>query len=89
MDQNMITSRPNECQSNKFYCFGENTEKYRSFSVSIDKKTDEKTDVMTEFKIKFIDSIRLMLASLSSLNDKLAKKIQEKKAMSVKTNKKK
>ena len=35
---------------------------------------------MTEFKIKFIDSIRFMLASLSSLNDELANKIQEKKS---------
>ena len=57
---------------------GENTEKYITFSVSIKKQitkidkdgNDKIVDI--SYKIKFIDSLRFMSSSLSSLVDNLA-----------------
>ena len=53
-----------------FYCLGENTEKYITFSVPIKKEHDNgKT---TTYKLKFIDSYRFMQDSLSNLVDNLS-----------------
>ena len=53
-----------------FECVGENTEKYITFSVPIRKKHDNgKTYI---YKLKFIDSCRLMPDSLSNLVDNLS-----------------
>ena len=62
----------------EFECLDENTEKYITFSVPIKKETTKKdndsNDKITKisYKIKFIDSYRFMLTSLSKLVDKLA-----------------
>ena len=49
---------------------GENTDKYITFSVSISKKLDNAKTI--PYKLKFIDSFRLMSASLPSLANKLS-----------------
>ena len=51
-------------------CFGENAEKYITFSVPIKKELDN-TKTIT-YKLKFIDSFRFMSTSLSSLVDNLS-----------------
>ena len=51
-------------------CLGENTEKYITFSLPINKKLDNNKTVM--YKLKFIDSFRFMSTSLSSLADNLS-----------------
>ena len=53
-----------------FECLGENTEKYITFSVSVDKKLDNGKTVT--YKLNFIDSFRFMPTSLSSLVDNLS-----------------
>ena len=62
----------------QFECLGENTEKYITFLVpikkqitKIDKDGNDKI-VNISYKIKFIDSFRFILSSLSSLVDNLA-----------------
>ena len=52
-----------------FDCLGENTEKYITFSVSINIEHDNGKTVT--YKLKFIDSSRFMASSLSSLVDNL------------------
>ena len=48
-------------------CIGENMEKYITFSVPIKKKCDNGKTIA--FKLRFIDSFRFMLTSLSELVD--------------------
>ena len=61
----------------EFECFGENTEKYKTFSVPIEKevtkidKDGNESFVTISYKIKFIDSARFMASSLSNLVDNL------------------
>ena len=59
----------------KFNCLGENTEKYITFLAPINKKVDN--DEIITYKLKFIDSFRFMLASLSSLVDNLSEIYKE------------
>ena len=54
----------------KFECLGENTEKYITYSVPIEKEGDDGKP--TVYKIKFIDSFRFVSTSLSSLVDSLS-----------------
>ena len=57
----------------KFECLGENTEKYITFSVPIEKGGgggDDGKPIV--YKIKFIDSFRFVSTSLSSLVDSLS-----------------
>ena len=60
----------------KFECLGENTEKYKTFSVPIKKEVTEidkvgnESNVTISYKIKFIDSARFTATSLSNLDDK-------------------
>ena len=76
----------------KFECLGENTEKYKSFSVSIEKEVrdkDEDKDVMTidkdgnksvvtiSYKIEFIDSARKMATSFANFVDNLKEGIHK------------
>ena len=58
-----------------FECFGENKEKYRSFSVPIKKESNEHNTII--YRIKFIDSFRFMSTSLSTLVDNLLNKVIE------------
>ena len=58
-----------------FECIGENSEKYKTFSIPIKKKLIDKegneTTKITPYKIKFTDSIRFMATSLLNLVDNL------------------
>ena len=54
----------------KFECLGENTEKYITFSVPIEKEVDDGKLIV--YNIRFIDSFRFVTASLSSLVDILS-----------------
>ena len=67
-----------------FECLGENTEKYRTFSVPIKKKIEENMDIT--YKIKFIDSFRFMATSLSKLVDNLTDNIHNDKCIKCKSN---
>ena len=59
----------------QFECLGENTEKYKTFYIPIEKEVTEIDKVGNEnvvtisYKIKFIDSVRFMATSLSNLVD--------------------
>ena len=67
----------------KYECLGENTEKYKTFSVSIEKKVaeinkeDNESVVTISYKIKFIDSARFMATSLWNLVDNLTEGIHK------------
>ena len=54
----------------KFECLGENTEKYITFSVPIEKEHDDGKPIV--YKIKFIDSFRFVTTSMPSLVDSLS-----------------
>ena len=68
-----------------FECLGENTEKYITFSVPIKKRIENKNMDIT-YKIKFIDSFRLMATSLSKLVDNLTDNIHNDKCIKCKSN---
>ena len=63
----------------QFTCLGEHTEKYITFSVSIEKvvpRIDKKGKEITKtisYRLQFIDSARFMASSLSDLVNDLAK----------------
>ena len=65
----------------EFNCLGENTEKYKTFSVPITKevkridKNGEKITKTISYKLQLIDSARFMASSLSNLVDNLAEGI--------------
>ena len=61
-----------------FDCFGENTEKYITFSVPIKKKIENK-DLEITYKIELIDRYRFMSSSLSKLVDNLSEGIHNNK----------
>ena len=63
-----------------FECFGENTEKYITFSAPIKKKIGNKNIEIT-YKIKFIDSYRFMSSSLSKLVDNLSEELHNNKCV--------
>ena len=62
----------------QFECSGgENTEKYINFSVPIEKETENIKTVT--YKITFIDSVRFMASSYSSLGDNITKGLHNSK----------
>ena len=67
----------------KFDCLGENTEKCKTVSVPIEKEIKKLMKMVMRilktisYKVKFIDSARFMVSSLSNLVDNLAKGIHE------------
>ena len=67
-----------------FECLGENTEKYITFSVPIKKRIENK-DMEITYKIKFIDSFRFMVTSLSKLVDNLTEDIHGDKCVHCKS----
>ena len=69
-DYHFIVKELAEEFKGKFECFCENTEKYITFSVLIKKEIDDGKSII--YKIKFIDSFRFMLSSLSNLVDNLS-----------------
>ena len=62
------------CANNVFECLGENTERYKSFSIPIKKevtkidKDENESDITISYKRKFIHSARFMATSLSNLH---------------------
>ena len=68
-----------------FECLGENTEKYITFSVPINKKIDNK-DLEITYKMKFIDNYRFMPSSLSKLVDNLPEGIHNNKCSDCESN---
>ena len=67
----------------EFNYLGENTEKYKTFSVPITKevkridKNGEKITKTISYKLQLIDSARFMASSLSNLVDNLAEGIHK------------
>ena len=65
----------------QFRCFGENTEKYITFTVPIEKKLqglikmEEKLWKNISYILKFIDSAKFMTSSLSNLVNNLSEVI--------------
>ena len=69
-----------------FDCFGENTEKYITFSVPLKKKIENKASIEINYKIKFIDSYRFMSSSLSKLVDNLSEGFHNNKCSDCESN---
>ena len=67
----------------QFECLGENTEKYKIFSIPIDKegrnidKDGNESVVIISYTIKLIDSAIFMVSSLSNHVDYLAEKMHK------------
>ena len=80
----IIKELANEFEGN-FECFGENTEKYITFSVPI-KKIIKNKNVDITYKIKLIDSFRFMATSLSKLVDNLTDNFHNDKCVKCKSN---
>lgn len=62
---------------------GENIEKYIRFSVPVRKENENGKAI--PYKIKFINSVRFMSSSLSSLSDNLAKGLHKDKCKNCKS----
>ena len=75
----------------EFECFGENIEKYITFSVPIKKEITKKdkngNDEITKisYKIKFIDSYRFMSTSLSNLVSNLSEGLHNDRCINCKS----
>ena len=69
-DYHFIIKKLAEEFKGEFKCFGKNTEKYNSFSVPVKKEHDNNKTIT--YKIKFIDSCRLMQSKLLDLVDNLS-----------------
>ena len=70
----------------KFECLGENTEKYITFSVPINKEIKNKNKIIEiRYKIKFIDSFRFMSTSLSKLVDNLSEGLHNNRCVDCKS----
>ena len=67
-----------------FECLGENTEKYITFSVTINKEIRNK-DKIIEITYKFIDSFRFMSTSLSKLVDNLSEGVHNNRCVDCKS----
>ena len=80
----IIKELANEFEGN-FECLEENTEKYITFSVPINKRIENKNIDIT-YKIKFIDSFRFMATTLSKLVDNLTDNIHNDKCIKCKSN---
>ena len=69
-DYHFIVKQLAEEFKDEFRCLGENAEKCITFSVPIKKELDN--DITITHKLKFIDSYRFLLTSLSDLADNLS-----------------
>ena len=69
-DYHFIIKQLAEEFKGEFKCFGENIERYITFSVPIKKELDN--DITIVYKLKFIDSNRFMSTSLSDLANNLS-----------------
>ena len=68
-----------------FECLGDNMENYLTFSVPIKKRIENKNMNIT-YRLKFIDSFRFMLTSLSKLVDNLTDGVNNDKCVNCKSN---
>ena len=82
-DYHFIIKQLAEEFEGQFEWLGENTEKYITFSVSIEKQENWKN---INYKIIFIDSVRFMANSLSSLTDNLAEGLHKGKCKDCNSN---
>ena len=84
-DYNFINKELVNKFERQFECLGKNTEKYKTFSVLIEKEIrkndkDGNEDITTiSWKIKVIDSARFMASSLLNLVDNIAEGIHKSK----------
>ena len=82
--QFIIKELANEFEE-QFEYLREYTEKYKTFSIPIEKevtkidKDGNESVVIISYKIKFIDNARFMASSLSNLVDNLAERIHKTK----------
>ena len=74
-DYHFIIKELAEVFKGEFEWLGENTEKYMSFSVPIKKKHNN--GETNTYKIKFVDTCRIMQNKLSGLADNLSETFQE------------
>ena len=69
-----------------FECLGENAEKYITFSVPLKKEIKNKNKIIEiTYKIKFIDSYRLISTSLSKLADNLSEGLHNNRCVDCKS----
>ena len=71
-DTHFIINQLAEEFNGEFNCIGENMKKYITFSVPIKKKFNDGRTIRR--KLRFIDSVRFMSASLSELVDNMSGK---------------
>ena len=69
-DYHFIIKELAEKSRGQFECLGENTEKYVTFSVPINKELENNKTIT--YRIKFFESFRFMSSPLSSLVDNLS-----------------
>ena len=90
-DYHFIIKELTEEFEGEFECFGENIEKYITFSVPIKKEITKKdkngNDEITKisYKIKFIDSYRFMSTSLSNLVSNLSEGLHNDRCINCKS----
>ena len=90
-DCHLIIKKLAEKLDGELECLGENTEKYISFSIKINKKITKKDKdgnekiVNIPYRLKFIDSYRFMSTSLSNLIDKVSNKLHNNKCSDCKS----
>ena len=82
-DYHFITKELAEELKKQFFCLGENTEKYITFTVPIEKevtridKNGEEITKNISYILQFIDSARFMASSLSNLVNNLSEGIHK------------
>ena len=81
-DYHFIIKQLAEEFEGQWECLVDNTEKYITFLESIEKPENEKT---IKYKIRFIDSVRFMASSLSSITGKLAEGLRKGKCKDCKS----
>ena len=82
-DYHFITNELAEKFECQFECLRQNTEKYITFSVPIEKELDNGKTI--SYKIKFISSFRFISSSLSSLIDNLSEGVHSDKCTDCKS----
>ena len=67
----------------EFECLREKMEKYITFSVPLEKETENGKTIT--YQMKFIDNVRFMSSSLSSLADNLSEGLYKKRSKDCKS----
>ena len=77
-DYHFILKELAEELKKQFTCLGENSEKYITFTVSIEKEVDNNGEEITKnisYKLQFINNTRFIASLLSSVVKNLSKRI--------------